>query len=133
LDYQFMAAGGEYVADGVASRATLLTLVEVDLGDVAMTQVAKKGDDPFVIRYACAFLDRRREEKITLRHDNEPGMTQLVTSIIRFRAPRVTVAEPINRAEHQALGWVLVKGHIKQCRVRRERFFPTSRRELVKT
>ena len=53
-----MAAGGEDVINGVGSRATMLTLVEVDLGDVAMTQVTKKGDDPFVIRCCCAFLGR---------------------------------------------------------------------------
>ena len=51
-----VAAGGEDVADVVGSCATMLVVVEV----------TKKGDDPFVTRYFCAFLDRLQEEKITL-------------------------------------------------------------------
>jgi len=66
-----MSAGGEYVVDGVGSRATMHMLVKVDLGDVDMTQAVNKDDDQFVSR----FLNKLREEKITLRHDNESGVT----------------------------------------------------------
>ena len=105
IDYQYMSASGDSCGE-LQSKATLLTVVDVDQGYMAQLVVSKKGDDAFAIRFVSSFLDRMRCDEVRLKHDNEPSLTQLVDKVKCFRMPRKTTLEPIIRAEHEMVGAV---------------------------
>ena len=117
MDYQYMSATGEMCNFQVA-KATVLTVVDADQGEVAANQVAKKGEDQFAIRFVSSFLDRMYCEEVRLRYDNEPSMVQLAEKVKAFRMPRLTRLEPIVRAEHQMAGAVERAHHTIQANVR---------------
>ena len=105
MDYQYMSARGE-LCSFQAAKATVLTSVDAEQGEVAATQVAKKGDDQFAIRFVATFLDRMYSDEVRLRYDNEWSMVQLEEKVKALRHPKMTKLETIVRAEHQMAGAV---------------------------
>ncbi len=69
----------------VQSKATLITLVDVDFGCMALLQVAQKGDDNCATRFAASFLDRMRADGKRFRHDGESCLVHLVQEVRTFK------------------------------------------------
>jgi hypothetical protein len=105
IDYHYVGASGDRAAEA-GSKATLLTMVEVDSGDVDQTVVKTKGEYPFAVRFLANFLDRQQEGVIHLRFDPEPSLAALAAKVEKFRAPKITMLEDTARAEHSQIGAV---------------------------
>ena len=103
IDYHYVGASGDRVLEDRA-KATLLTMVEVDSGDLDQTVVKKKGEYPFAVRFLSSFLDRQQEEVVHLRFDPEPALVQLAGCVTKFIAPRITLLEDTAGAEHSQIG-----------------------------
>jgi hypothetical protein len=106
MDYQYMSATGD-LCNFQAAKATVLTVVDTDQGEVAVNQVAKKGDDQFAIRFV-SIMELRNLEMPWLRvlHEEQecmkmnlrpPGHGSLTSSRASSKSPSSAVSRASRR------------------------------------
>ena len=105
MDVQFISGVAVWCPEA-RTKATVLTMVDMDTGYVGLLMVSGKSPDNFMVKSTSSFVDEMRAEKTRLRDDSEPAMRQVAEKTATFRHPRTTVLVPINRAEHQSVGRV---------------------------
>ena len=59
-------------------KATLLTIVDNEFGNIGCVQVSKKGNDEAGVRYCVTFLEMSGAAKVIIKTDNEPSIIDIV-------------------------------------------------------
>ena len=68
-DFQFISGVAVWCPEA-HTKATVLTMVDMDTGYVGVLMVSGKSPDNFMVRSTSSFVDKLRAEKTRLRYDN---------------------------------------------------------------
>ena len=116
MDFQFISGVAAWCPEAQA-KGTVLTMVDMDSGNVGVLMVSGKSLDNFAVRSSSSYVDRLRAEKTRLRYDNEPAMILLAEKIATFRHPRKTILEPITQSNRVSEE---LKEHTRTFKLQRE-------------